>query len=224
MLIPSVRSIFAGALMVGAATSPLLAQIELGVRGSTLGIGVDVGYRLAPQLAVRIGGNLLSATREEEVEGISYELKPDLRSFSGVVDLYPFGKVLHLTGGLVKNDNSAAAVAVIGSTITLGNRTYTNTQIQSLRGDLEWSKSMAPYLGIGLTSGGQVGIAFEAGVMFTGTPTVALTGVTTLTGQEKTEFDAAVVAEEAEIRGWIDENERFTKYYPVVALGIRVRF
>ncbi len=210
--------------MVIAMASPAAAQWEVGVRGSTLGIGAEVGYRLAPRLGLRAGANLFSMTRDEEVEGIDYELKPDLKSFTGLVDLYPFAKVLHFTGGMVLNQNTAAAVAVIGQTIEIGNRTYSNTQIQSLRGDLEWSKSMAPYLGFGLNSGGRIGIAFEAGIVFSGTPTVGLTAVTTLTGPEKVQFDQAVLDEEAEVRDWIDENERYTKYYPVVALGIRVRF
>jgi hypothetical protein len=204
--------------------SPLLAQAELGARASTLGIGVEVGYRLTPRIGLRAGGNLFSFTRDEAVEGIDYKLTPDLTSFSGVADLYPFGGGFHLSGGLVLNQNTARAVAVIGPTIELGGRTYTNTQIQSLRGDLDWSKSVAPYLGLGLASGGRVGIAFEAGVVFSGTPTVGLSAVTSLTGPEKAQFDQAVLDEEAEIRSWIDEHERFTKYYPVVALGIRVRF
>jgi hypothetical protein len=204
--------------------TPLLAQAELGLRASTLGIGVEVGYRLAPRIGLRVGGNLLSFTRDEQVEGIDYKLTPDLQSFSGVADLYPFGGGFHLTGGVVLNRNTARAVAVIGPTIELGGRTYTNTQIQSLRGDLDWSKSLAPYLGLGLASGGRVGIAFEAGVVFSGTPAVGLSAVTSLTGPEKAQFDQAVLDEETEIRNWIDEHERFTKYYPVVALGIRVRF
>ncbi len=204
--------------------TPLVAQAELGVRASTLGIGVELGYRLAPRIGVRAGGNLFSITRDEEIEGIDYKLTPDLKSFSGVADLYPFGGGFHLTGGLVLNQNTARAVAVIGPTIELGGRTYTNTQIQSLRGDMDWSKSVAPYLGLGVASGGRVGIAFEAGVVFSGTPTVGLTAVTSLTGPEKAQFDQAVLDEEAEIRAWIDEHERFTKYYPVLALGIRVKF
>jgi len=206
------------------AAAPVAAQVSIGVRASTLGIGVDVGYRLTSRLGVRAGGNAFSFTREEEIEGIDYELKPDLKSFGGMVDFYPFGKVLHLTGGMLVNDNAASAVATNTGSIEIGNRTYSSSEIQELRGDLEWSKSTAPYLGFGLNSGGTVGIAFEAGVAFSGTPTVTLSGTTSLTGAQKTEFDQAVLDEQAEVRAWIDDNERWTKYYPVAALGVRIRF
>lgn len=200
------------------------AQFTLGARASTLGAGAEVIFRPSSAIALRATGNLLSFTREEEVEGIPYELEPRLRSLGASVDFYPFGKVLYLSGGVVANDNRATARAIIGSSITIGNQTYSNTEIQSLQGDLEWERTLAPYAGLGLETGGRVGIAFEAGVVFSGTPTVALSGVTTLTGPARQEFDDAVAAEEAEVRAWIDDNSRWTKYYPVVALGIRVRF
>lgn len=222
---PSLASCTLAALLVSSlATTPAAAQVTAGVRASTLGAGVEVILRPTRALAVRGSGNLLSFTRDEEVEGIDYALSPRLRSLGASVDLYPFGSVLYLSGGLVLNDNSASAVAVIGQTITIGNRTYTNTEIQELRGDLEWERALAPYAGLGLETGGRIGIAFEAGIVFSGTPVVTLNGTTTLTGAEQQAFNDAVAAEEAEVRAWIDDHRRWTKYYPVVALGLRVRF
>lgn len=221
------RAVRAAALAVAALTAwfgTADAQVEVGVRGSTLGAGAEVSLRLAPHLGVRATGNTLSLTREEEVEGIDYELRPRLRSLGANVDLYPFGSVLYLTGGVVLNNNEATAEAIIGQTITIGNRTYSNTEIQSLRGDLEWARSVAPYAGLGFTTGGRVGFGMEFGVVFSGTPTVTLSGETSLTGAQRQEFDNAVAQEEAEVRAWIDDNRRWTRYYPVVAAGLRIRF
>lgn len=219
-------AVVALAITLGCAVSSTdaLAQVTVGVRGSTLGAGVEVAIRPARMLGLRATGNLLTFTREEEVEGIPYELEPRLRSGGANLDFYPFGKVLYLTGGLLLNANEASAEAIIGQTITIGNRTYSNTEIQALRGDLEWSRSVAPHAGLGFETGGRVGIAFEAGVVFSGTPTVRLSGTTTLTGPERQLFDEAVAQEEAEVRAWIDDNRRWTKYYPVAALGLRIRF
>jgi hypothetical protein len=200
------------------------AQVAVGIRGSTLGAGVEVSIRPAVMLGLRATGNFLTFTREEEVEGIPYELEPRLRSGGVNADFYPFGRGLYLSGGLLLNGNEASAEAIIGESITIGNRTYSNTEIQSLRGDLEWSRSLAPFVGLGFETGGRVGIAFEAGVVFSGTPTVRLSGTTTLTGPERQLFDEAVAQEEAEVRAWIDDNRRWTKYYPVAALGLRIRF
>ena len=212
------------ALGTVASSSTAGAQVAVGIRGSTLGAGAEVSIRPARMLGVRATGNFLTFTREEEVEGIPYELEPRLRSGGANLDFYPFGKVLYLTGGLLLNANEASAEAIIGPTITIGNRTYSNTEIQSLRGELEWTRSVAPHAGLGLETGGRVGIAFEAGVVFSGTPTVRLSGTTTLTGQERQFFDEAVAQEEAQVRAWIDDNRRWTKYHPVAALGLRIRF
>lgn len=211
-----------GAVLVGA--TPAQAQFSVGIRGSTLGIGIDAGYRVTSRLGFRVGGNAFSFTRDEEIEGIDYELRPDLKSFAGLVDFYPFGSVLHFTGGMLLNKNTASAVATNPGTMEIGTRTYSSSEIQELRGDLEWSKSSAPYLGLGFHSGGMVGIAFEAGIAFSGTPTVMLSGTSSFSGAQLTEFNQAIADEEAEIRSWIDDNERFTKYYPVAALGVRIRF
>lgn len=214
-------SIFLGTLAFSDAAE---AQVTIGIRGSTLGAGVELAIRPARMIGLRATGNFLTFTREEEVEGIPYELEPRLRSGGVNLDFYPFGRVLYLSGGLLLNGNEASAEAIIGETITIGNRTYSNTEIQALRGDLEWSRSLAPYAGLGFETGGRVGIAFEAGVVFSGMPTVRLSGTTTLTGQQRQFFDEAVAQEEAEVRAWIDDNRRWTKYHPVVALGLRIRF
>lgn len=214
-------SIFLGTLALSDVAE---AQVTVGIRGSTLGAGVEVALRPARVIGLRATGNFLTFTREEEVEGIPYELEPRLRSGGVNLDFYPFGRVLYLSGGFLLNGNEARAEAIIGETITIGNRTYSNTEIQALRGDLEWSRSLAPYAGLGFETGGRVGIAFEAGVVFSGTPTVRLSGTTALSGQQRQLFDEAAAREEAEVRAWIDDNRRWTKYHPVVALGLRIRF
>ncbi len=219
-------AILAVSLTLGTVAFPdtVHAQVTVGIRGSTLGAGLEVAVRPARMIGLRATGNFLTFTREEEVEGIPYELEPRLRSGGVNLDFYPFGRGLYLSGGLLLNGNEASAVAIIGETITIGNRTYSNTEIQALRGDLEWSRSVAPHAGLGFETGGRVGIAFEAGVVFSGTPTVSLSGTTTLTGPERQLFDEAVAQEEAEVRVWIDDNRRWTKYHPVAALGLRIRF
>jgi hypothetical protein len=68
-----------------------------------------------------------------------------------------------------------------------------------------------------------VGFTFELGVAFTGRPSVTLTGQTNLTGPEKDEFDRNIALEEEEIRRTIDD-EPLLRYYPVVALGLKLRF
>lgn len=224
MLRHPVRPLAVLTLLALAGAAPASAQVTVGLRASTLGAGAEVIIRPTRALALRGTGNLLSFTREEEVEGIRYDLEPRLRSFGASADFYPFGSVLYLSGGVLLNDNTASAVAVNDGTITIGNQTYTSDQIQELRGDLEWDRTLAPWAGFGLATGGRIGIAFEAGIVFSGTPIVTLSGTTSLTGPERQEFDDAVAAEQAEVRAWIDDNSRWTKYYPVVAFGIRVAF
>lgn len=206
-----------------AAPDRAVAQTEIGGRASTLGLGAEVGVRPSSRIGLRLALYRLNVTREEEVEGIPYELTPRFSSITATADFYPFGKVLFLSGGVIQNDNAVTADAIIGSSITIGNRTYSNAEVQALGGRVDWTRAVAPWVGLGLTTGGRVGIVFEAGVAFTGVPRVSLAGITTLTGAERAAFLAAMEEEEDEIRAWLDEHKQWTRYYPVVSLGLRLR-
>jgi hypothetical protein len=104
--------------------------------------------------------------------------------------------------------------------VVIGNDTYTPSQVGSLTGVVDFKKT-APYLGIGFSGQGRVSLLFDLGVGFTGTPRVNLAGTTNLTGQAKTQFDADVASEQAQLRADIADKS-YLKYHPVLSLGLRI--
>lgn len=208
-----------GALLVAA---PVSAQTGLAVRASTLGLGGELSFRATPSVSIRLGGNALSLTRDMTVDDIDYQVEPALKSATAILDVHPLGGGFRISGGLVWSDNRADIEARLNGPITIGNRTYTPDQVGSLTGGVEYDKSLAPYLGIGIGGGGKVSLLLDAGVVFSGHPTAALSGTTNLTGPERDIFNENVEREVADFQAEIDSRS-YLKFYPVVSLGLRIR-
>ena len=213
---------------IGALGLPLLlpatlhAQFGLAARASTLGIGAEVSYRLSPMVGFRVGGNYLEFSRDATIEDIDYHLTPHFENGSAIVDLFPMGGALHISGGLLINDNEGRMVARLNHDIEIGGTTYTPDQVGSLIGAVDFRKT-APYLGLGLAGRGKVAVLFDLGVGFTGTPRASLAGLTPLTGSAKAQFDANVADELAQIQAEID-GKSYLKFHPVVSVGFKIGF
>jgi hypothetical protein len=189
---------------------------------STLGLGVEFGLE-ARTVGVRAGYFLFSFDVDKTVEGIRYRGGPDLRNGRVALDVHPFANAFRLTAGAVLGKSRAEGTAVLAGPITIGNRTYQPEEVGEIRGEGFYERDLMPYLGLGFATRGRVGVTFDLGVVFSGKPTVRLTGQTPLTGAEKAEFDAQVQAEEQQIQAAIDD-EPLLRYYPAVSLGLRIRF
>ncbi|MGE0440919.1 MAG: hypothetical protein AB7L66_13320 [Gemmatimonadales bacterium] len=202
---------------------PADAQVGIGVRGGTLGVGGELSIRPSRLIGLRLGGNYLTFTRTATIEGIEYDLSPKLQSGSGIVELHPFGGAFHLAGGMVWNSNEAGVVARLTGPVTIGATTYQPSDIGDLRGLVNYDTKYAPYAGLGFGGSGRVSLLFDVGVVFSGYPQVALTGSTNLTGPAKTVFDQNVALEVQDIQAEI-ESRSYLKYTPVISLGLRVGF
>lgn len=200
--------------------SPAQAQFGVGVRASTLGIGAELSYRVNRILGVRGGFNYFQLTKDATVQDIAYRVTPHLENETLIADLYPLGGSFHLSGGLLFNSNEGRLVARLTQNVQIGDSTYTPSQVGSLNGRISFNKT-APYVGIGFAGRGRVSFLFDLGVGFTGTPKADLTGTTSLTGQAKTEFDANVAKEQAQVRSDIADKS-YLKYHPVLSLGLRI--
>jgi hypothetical protein len=198
------------------------AQLGLSVRASSLGAGGELSYRANRYVGLRVGGNYLRLSRSATIEGIEYDLTPQLKNGSGVVDLHPLGSSFHLSGGVLWNSNRGDVVAQLTGPITIGNATYQPSEVGALTGRLSYSRKYAPYAGIGFGGQSRVAFLFDVGLVFSGYPTATLTSSSNLTGQAKVVFDQNVAQEIQEIQAEI-EGKSFLKYYPVVSLGLRVR-
>ena len=198
------------------------AQVALAARASTLGIGGELSFRAGRNVAFRFGGNYLTFTTDQDVEGVNYQLTPHFENGTAILDLHPFGGSFHLSGGVLLNYNEGEMVATLTQDIQIGNQTYTPQQVGSLTGTVSFNRT-APYLGLGFAGRSRVAFLLDLGVGITGKPRVDLVGETNLTGTAKDQFDANVAQEQTEIQAEIDKH-KILRFHPVVSLGLKLSF
>jgi hypothetical protein len=210
------------ALLVGSAclvfvsSIPVHADIGIGGRVGTLGIGVEVTKLLAPGFNARVGFNLFSYGYSAVEDEVNYDMNLNLRSFAILFDLHPApNRGFRLTGGILLNGNGVDMTALSMTSYTIGNTTYSADQLGTLEGKVDLG-NVTPYLGIGYGNAVSRRIAFhfDLGVVFQGAPDVTLsaTGLIAL--------DPRFVSDLNEEEASIEDSIRWFKYYPVVSLGI----
>lgn len=220
------RPLFAlalASLVSATATAEAGAQMGIGVRASTLGVGGELSYRASRYLGLRAGGHYLTFSRSATIEGIAYDMTPRLQSGTAVVDLHPFGGAFHLSGGLLWNSNEGRVVAQLAGPVTIGGQTYQPSDVGELSGVVGYTSKYVPYAGLGFAGRGRVSLLLDLGVAFSGYPQVALTGSSNLTGQAQVVFDQNVQQELQEFQAEI-ESRSYLRYFPVVSLGLRFGF
>jgi hypothetical protein len=209
------------------ATSPASAQDAAGSRSgftlgpteSTLGAGAEAGFRAGPYIGLRLDANFLSFDYNRTIDSIPYKFGVNLRSGGPVLDIYPFAGGFHLTGGVRINGNGADVTATPGSSVTIGNNTFTPAQLGSLSGSLTYNR-VAPYAGIGYS--GRIARWFElgldAGVLYQGKPRVDLGA----SGPFAT--NPTLQADLAQEDNNVESRLSFTRWYPVVAIAALFHF
>ncbi|MCG5496292.1 hypothetical protein [Ectothiorhodospira variabilis] len=209
-------------MSVGLLTAGGAAQADsfaLGAKVGTTGLGVEGTYGLRENVNLR--GGLYGFTYSTDVEetDVDYDADLKLRSAALLADWHPFRGGFRLTAGAYYNGNELTGKA--DGTLDIGDNDYD----ASLDATIDW-RSFAPYLGIGYgnaVQGGRWSFAFDAGVMFTGSPDVSLRG--NLRGQVndptlQDQFDEDLRREQEELQDDLDD----FKYYPVLSLGVAYRF
>lgn len=198
------------------------SKFAVGLGAGTTGLNAEVKFAPNNKVALRGGYNLLDFDVDQEYDDIDYNGDLSLNTFSGFVDVAPFGNGFVLSGGAYVGDKTLGLNAMPSSSVEIGGNTFTPAEIGTLTGEAKL-KSFAPYAGIGYDSfiSGSSDWSFNAraGVMFTGSPEVDLVSVDGLLSN-----DAGLRADlEAEILAIEDDAEDF-KYYPVISVGIARRF
>jgi hypothetical protein len=218
-----------------AAAGPAFAQekavrggaghVTIGLTAGTLGAGASAAVSLTPWAGLRTGYNTFATTFDRDIEGIAYDARPRLKSVPLLLDLRPGGGGFHLTGGVLLNRTELQTRARIADGVEIGSRQYSHAQVTSLTGRIS-ARRTAPYVGLGFggtpTRGGRFSLAFDLGIVAQGLPRAELTGVTTLSGAERDQFQRDVAEEQGELQQAIDDLPGVIRLYPVVSLGLTV--
>ena len=205
---------------------PMQAQagvVGIGVTGKvgTTGLGADLTVPLVSNwLNLRGGYNFGGLRPSITSAGIKYKGDLDFETIPILLDLHPFHGGFRVTGGVFYNKNEMDLSSVVNaSTVGLGTGVGTAT----LNANVSWSKEWAPYLGIGWGNAADdntldlpiaVGFSLDVGAFYQGSPNVLLSDSSGLVPL------ADLLAEQAQIE---DDLSGF-KFYPVVTVGIHIRF
>ena len=212
--------------------SPAMLQAEedyhlgfrIAPRISTLGGGLEVAKGITPWLGLRGGVNYFTYSYDSEESGNQYELELELKSFGLFVDLHPFKQAFRITGGFLINGNEITGNAKLasGETFELDGMDY------SLAGDAASMAltydTFAPYAGIGwdTTFGDHDnwGFTFDIGVVFSGSPDLAINANVDSTDPNSGTFEEAKKKEVDELKEDLNDYE----LWPVISAGIVYQF
>jgi len=216
-------------LLAGLAVAgPAAADVAVGVRAGTPGLGIEVTFGLTETLNARMGYAAFNYDDEIEETDVTYDGKLKLRNPSLLLDWHPFKGGFHLSAGVVKANTKVKAEAEpTDDEFEFDDEVFQASEVGEVNGKIEMGKSIAPYIGLGwgnpVDKNGRVTFMFDIGAIYAGKPDVNLNatcGAAIANTARCTQLLNAVQVEEDDLA---DEVDRF-KWYPVLNLGIAVRF
>lgn len=204
-------------------------DIAVAVRAGTLGAGLDLDLGLSPSFGLRVGFAGFNINHNIDTSDVNYEGRLKLQTVTGLLDWYVLRGGFHLTAGVAGNGTKLDVVGEPSQgTYTIDGRTYSSSQVGSLNGELKFGNSASPYLGIGWGNpagdDGRIHFLFDVGAIYGGTPSVSLTAQC---GSAAPPGSAICMQAQSDVASEEDKLRRkadFLRWYPVVSLGISVRF
>jgi hypothetical protein len=213
-----------GALFTSAMAS---AEVGASLRAGTLGLGLEFNVGLTETLNLRLGYSTYDYDDTLEETEVTYDGEIKLRNPSALLDWHAFGGGFRFSFGAIATDTKIEATGrPTGGTYELDGQVFTASQVGSLRGTVEMGNSVSPYIGLGwgntVDAAGRVTFLFDIGAVYMGTPEVNLiaTCATGLSTTNCNRLQAAVQQEEDDLA----EDATLYEWYPVIGLGIAVRF
>lgn len=198
----------------------MAADVGLGLKGGTTGIGADLTFPLTETLNARGGAYYfsLSVDYEGEAENENVNVDLDLQGFPLLLDWHPWGGGFRISAGAVLNSNKVEGTATNDVVELAG----INFNLERFYAEASFD-SVAPYVGIGwgnaIDRDGRWTFAFDLGVMYQGSVDITANAVAANAAIQ----DIVDVALEAEIRD-IEEDAEDYKFYPVLTFGLSYRF
>ena len=198
------------------------ADTSLGVRGGTLGGGVELSYALSQRAAVRLDVDRYNRTKTSTQDNIQYDMKLKLQTASLLGDWFPFANNFRLSAGAFSNGNKFTLNGrPTGGTYTINGVTYNAADVGSFDAQVDFNKG-APYFGIGygrpINSG--LSLIFDLGVLLQGSPKSKINVTCTASTPSCPQLQSDAAAEQAKL----DDSLHNFKYYPVISLGLAYTF
>lgn len=193
-----------------------LEQVSVGA--GTLGARAEVGFEIVPTVVLRGVINKYDYDYSDTIDDIKYDGQIGFGSYGLQVDFHPPLIPLYVTAGIFKNDNEFDLRGVPTGSYTIGNNTYTGSQVGTLSSNITFDDK-ALYGGIGLEFQlGPIAAVLEGGVFYQGAPEVIMTATGPIASDPN--FVADLNREVAAAKDDLDK----AKYWPAVTLMGRWKF
>jgi hypothetical protein len=218
------------------AQSPFSA-VGVGVKISPLGPGVEVATPLGYGFNVRGGFNMFTYGRSFTNNGVSYDAQLQLRSAELHLDWFPFRGAFHLSpGALIYDGNQLTANASVpaSTTFTVNHVTYESDPADPVTGTpkLDFMKA-APMITAGwgnlVPRTKHISVPFEFGLVFQGSPRVALNLAGSICNTDGTNCRA--ISSDSTVQSNIQAQQNkyssdvsVLKVYPIISIGVGYKF
>ena len=207
--------------------SPAFAQVAVTADIGSTGAGMHLVVPMESTLNGRFGINGYSHSSDKNVSAIDYRLKTSLKTVDILFDWYVLdNSPLHLTGGVVYNNNKVEGVGKpqADGTYIINGFSYEAAWVGTLSGDVHFRRA-APYLGMGwgnpLTSPGKWSFMADLGGFFQGSPRANLVSRGCTVSNSVCGNVAKSVAVE---RAQFGDDVKSFRVYPVLRASIAYRF
>ena len=220
------------AVLLGLAsfTAPARADIAVGAGVGTLGYGVHAATSLTDFVAIRFNANFgeMDVPGAELIGssfgGIDYDIDASFGTYGLVADFHPMalspiGAGFVVSGGIYYNNNEFTFTSDLPVGADIGGAALPASV--RLIGEMSFDTKWAPYLGLGYDGTFQgilpVSFFFTGGVMFQGSPSIAL-------ATNDAGINTALAAELATESAQLTDDASSFEYYPVFAMGVTISF
>lgn len=188
----------------------------------TTGLYVEGQFRVTSRVSLRGTWELMEFERDQDVDDVTYSGRLDSGVFGGFVQVHPLESSFFISGGGLFGDRAVALSAQPTGSVTVGNQTFTSTQIGRLEGEASlgdqavslatgWDSTFNQVQGLGWRVAAGVAIGQAPDVTLTSVGG-SLSGDPTLEGQLRREEER------------IEDRASELRFYPVVQVGLTWRF
>jgi len=207
------------------------ADVAIGAKGGTLGLGVELTVGLGRQVNGRFGVSGFNYSDRREASDIEYDAEARLRTAAALLDFHPGGRGFRLTGGLVWNGTEVegSSLPPASGFYDIGGVRVPVNLLGTLDADADFDP-VVPFVGLGwgnaVGANQKVGFSFEVGAVFQGTADVELTPVLSpdspinTTPGAREALQILIEREESDI----EDDAADYDIYPVVSIGVTYRF
>ena len=193
------------------------AQVGVGVRVGTLGLGADVAFAMSPNVQLRGGVGIQPVNPTFTISDIQYTVNLPSSFINVGLDLFPTGGGFRVGGGVLYKPDDTSIGGTLSGAVDIGGRSYPGSDVGTLIGAVS-SKSMAPYvmIGFGKHASRGIGLFLDVGAAFVGEQTLTLTanGLVASGAQFKADLESQ--------RMDTEDSLNKLKIYPMVNLGLRI--